>query len=297
MYPAPFSYHRAGSLNEAAAMLRDLGEGAKLLAGGQSLIPLMKLRLARPQHLIDLNFIPDLSYTRRANGGFAVGPLARHGDIAESEAGHAIPIIHDCGAGIADVQVRNWGTLAGSLAEADPTGDWAPVLLALDARVHCAGPGGERVIPVPEFIQDAFVTALAPDEVISQIVIQNPAPGSGGAYIAFKRCAPVYATAAVAVQLTLADGVCSDARIFLGAIGLTAVQAGEAANQLRGARIDDATAARAAEAAMAAADPPGDVRGSAEFKRAMIGSLTKQAILVAARRAGGENVEVSHRYA
>lgn len=277
-------------------MLRELGDGAKLLAGGQSLIPLMKLRLARPQHLIDLNFIPSLGYTRRSNNHFAIGPLARHGDIASSEAAGAIPILHDCAAGIADVQVRNWGTLAGSLAEADPTGDWAPVLLCLDAEVHCIGPGGERVIPVPEFIRDAFVTALAPDEVISQVVIKMPARRSGGAFIAFKRCAPVYATAAVAVQLTLADDVCGDARIFLGAVGLTAVAAEEAARQLRGARIERANVERAAEAAMAAADPQNDVRGSVEFKRALVRSLTKEAIMVAARRAADEQVEVSHRY-
>jgi carbon-monoxide dehydrogenase medium subunit len=278
-------------------MLSELGEDARLLAGGQSLIPLMKLRLARPRHLVDVNFIPSLAYTRQSNGSFEIGALARHAQIAESEAARTIPILHDCAAGIADVQVRNWGTMAGSLAEADPTGDWAPVLLALDAELHCVGTKARRVVPLPGFIKDAFVTDLGPHEVIQQVVIKTPAPGSGGAFVAFKRCAPVYATVAVAVQLTLAEGVCSAARIFLGAVGMTAVNAVDAARQLKGARIAAATVQRSAEAAMAEAQPESDARGAVEFKRAMIGSLVKEAIGVAARRAGGEHVEVSHHYA
>src|SRR5215475_432580 len=158
MYPRAFHYHRAGSLKEAAAMLAQLGDDAKLLAGGQSLIPLMKLRFANPTHLVDLNFIPDTSYIREEKGSLNFGALTRHAEIESSEVGAKIPIIHDCAAGIADVQVRNRGTIGGSLAEADPSGDWATVLLTLDTQVRCQGRKTKRALPLAEFIKDAYTT-------------------------------------------------------------------------------------------------------------------------------------------
>ncbi len=297
MYPRPFSYHRAHSLREAARLLTELGPEAKLLAGGQSLIPLMKLRLANPAALVDLGHIADLNYVNAQNGSVAFGALARHSDIERSEAARRIAIVHDCAAGIADVQVRNWGTLVGSIAEADPTGDWAPVLLTLDAEVLCQGSTGERAVPLRDFIRDAFTTALADGELIREVRVRAPAAHSGGAYIAFKRCAPVYASASAAAQVSLQDGVCREARIFLGAIGLTPVHAADAEAALRGKRIDAKVAAAAGEAAAAAADPQSDQRGSAEYKRQLIRGLVAEAVEAAAKRAAGEPVEVAHHYA
>lgn len=297
MYPRLFSYHRAASLREAAGLLAELGPEARLLAGGQSLIPLMKLRLAAPPSLIDIGHIPAINYVKSSNGSFAFGALARHADIEKSDAAARIPILHDCAAGIADVQVRNWGTLVGSIAEADPTGDWAPVLLALDTQVQCQGTAGERAVPLADFIRDAFTTALQDGEIISEVRVASPRGKSGGAYIAFKRCAPVYASASVAAQVTMEEGVCRDARIYVGAIGLTPVHAANAEQALRGKAIDKKTAAAAGEAAMSDIDPQSDQRGSAEYKRALVRGLTAEAIQVAARRAAGERVEVAHHYA
>ncbi len=297
MYPRNFAYHRATSLPDAVHALQQLGPEAKVLAGGQSLIPLMKLRLANPPALVDLGHIHELNYAKRANGAIAFGPLSRHSEIARSEFARAVPILHDCAAGIADVQVRNWGTLAGSLAEADPTGDWAPVLLALGTTVICLAPEGERTIALDGFIVDAFTNALRPAEIVREVHVTMPAKHSGGAYIAFKRSAPVYASASAAVQLSLADGACSDARIYVGAIGLTPVHAEAAEAALRGKRIDNKLAAAAGEAADAACDPQSDQRGSAEYKRALVRSLVAEAVLAAARRATGETVEVAHHYA
>src|SRR6266704_1766558 len=169
MYPRAFHYHRASSLREATEMLSQLGEEAKLLAGGQSLIPLMKLRFANPAHLVDLNFIQGTSYIKEENGAIHIGPLTRHAEIQDSAAAAKITILHDCAAGIADVQVRNRGTIGGALAEADPSGDWATVLLTQAAEVRCLGPKGERAVPLNQFITDAYTTVLAHDELVSEI--------------------------------------------------------------------------------------------------------------------------------
>src|SRR2546423_5732376 len=205
MYPRPFRYHRAQSLADAASLLTDLGSEAKVLAGGQSLIPLMKLRLSNPAHLIDIGFIPSLSYAQRENGRWRLGAMTRHSQLESSPVAAAIPIMHDCAAGIADVQVRSMGTLGGSLAEADPTGDWAPVMFTLGASVVAVGPGGERTILISDFVRDAFTTSLAPNELLREILVPVPPARSGGAYLAFKRCAPVFASAGVAVQLAMRD--------------------------------------------------------------------------------------------
>src|SRR5207248_7728529 len=201
MYPRTFHYHRASSLKEAAVMLSQLGEDGKLLAGGQSLIPLMKLRFANPKHLVDLNFVSGTSYIKEEKGTLRFGALTRHAEIEYSATVAKVPILHDCASGIADVQVRNRGTIGGSLAEADPSGDWATVLMTLETEVRCLSTKGERIIPLPEFITDAYTTALLPDEVLSEVIIKVPPRASGGAYLAFKRSAPVYPTASAAVRL------------------------------------------------------------------------------------------------
>jgi carbon-monoxide dehydrogenase medium subunit len=297
MYPRAFHYHRASSLKEAASMLAELGDDAKLLAGGQSLIPLMKLRFANPSHLVDLNFIPDTSYVSEEGTSLKFGALTRHAEIENSKIAAKIPIIHDCAAGIADVQVRNRGTIGGSLAEADPSGDWATVLMTLSTEVRCLGGKGERTLPLVDFIQDAYTTALAHDELVSEVTVKLPVKGSGGAYVAFKRSAPVYPTASAGVQLVMEGDTCKDAQIAMGCVGLIAIKAKDAEGELRGQMINAKTITNAVEAARAAADPQSDMRGSAVYKRQLAGALVKRAIEIAVRRARGEQVEVSHLYA
>src|ERR1700690_768858 len=297
MYPRSFQYHRASSLAEAALMLGQLGEGAKLLAGGQSLIPLLKLRFASPEHLVDLNFIPGMSFVKEDAATLRFGPMTRHAEIENSPLAREIPMVHDCAAGIADVQIRNRGTIGGSLAEADPSGDWGNALLTLDTTVHCLGPKGARAIALKDFVKDAYTTALAHDELVSEVEVKVPPKGSGGAYVAFKRSAPVYPSASVAVQLTMAGDVCQEAAIALGCVGLTAIRASEAEAALRGKTLSAKTIATAAEAARAAGDPQPDMRGSAEYKRQLVVALVERAIGIAVRRAHGEQVEGTHLYA
>jgi carbon-monoxide dehydrogenase medium subunit len=297
MYPRAFAYHRAKSYPEAIALLGELGEEARLLAGGQSLIPLMKLRLSAPRHLIDLNFIPQTSYIR-SNGALRFGAMTRHAEIVASAYAGRIPILRDCAAGIADPQVRNMGTIGGSIAEADPTGDWAPVLLATGATVKTLGPSGESRIDIGDFIQDAFTTALQSAEVVTEIEVPLPPAHSGGAYIALKRCAPVYASASVAAQLTMHDAqTCKDARIVLGVLGLTATRVSAAEAALRGQQVTPQSVEQVRQAVMDMAQPQSDMRGSAEYKRQAAGALAKLATEAALRRARGENVEVTHLYA
>jgi len=297
MYPRSFHYHRAKSLKEAISMLGQLGENAKFLAGGQSLIPLLKFRFANPEHLVDLNFIPGASFIKEDSGAIHFGAMTRHAEIEHSALARRIPVLHDCAAGIADVQVRNQGTIGGSLAEADPSGDWANALITLDTTVHCLGANGTRTIPLSDFITDAYTTALSLEELVTEVVVKIPPKGSGGAYLAFKRTDPVYPSASVAVQLNLAGDVCEDVAIALGCVGLTAIRATEAETALRGQMLNEKAVATAAEAARTAADPQSDMRGSAEYKRQLIVALLKRAIQLAARRARGEQVEGAHLYA
>jgi carbon-monoxide dehydrogenase medium subunit len=297
VYAHPFSYHRAQSLGEATKLLHQLGEEARVIAGGQSLIPLMKMRLARPNALIDINFIPGLNEIKNHNGDLRFGALARHADIEASELVVAIPILHDCAAGIADVQVRNQGTIGGSLAEADPSGDWGAALLTLETSVVCAGAEGQKSVKLEEFFKDAYTTVLGREELVREVVVKKPGKNSGGAYVAFKRSASVYATASAAVQLTL-DGQdnCKEARIVLGCVGLTAIRAKQAETELRGKRVDERAIQRVTDAARESAEPQSDMRGSADYKRALVGALVKRAIGIAVRRAGGERVEAGHEY-
>ncbi len=281
-------------------MLGQLGGGAKLLAGGQSLIPLLKLRFANPEHLVDLNFISGTSFIKADGGALRFGAMTRHAEIENSALARTIPVLHDCAAGIADVQVRNRGTIGGSLAEADPSGDWANALITLDTTVHCLGPSGARAIHLKDFIKDAYTNALAHDELVSEVEVKMPPKGSGGAYLAFKRSASVYPSASVAVQLSMAGDVCQEAAIALGCVGLTAIRATDAEAALRGKNLSDNLhdqAIAAAEAARAAADPQDDMRGSAEYKRQLVVALVKRAIAIAVRRARGEQVDGTHLYA
>jgi aerobic carbon-monoxide dehydrogenase medium subunit len=278
-------------------LLQDLGDDARVIAGGQSLIPLMKMRMARPTALIDINFIPGLNEIQNSKGELRFGALARHADIEDSSVASAIPIVHDCAAGIADVQVRNQGTIGGSLAEADPSGDWGTALLALETTVICFGPGGRHTVPLEAFVKDAYTTVLAHDEIVTGVHVKVPPRGSGGAHLAFKRSAPVYPTASASVQLTLEDhNTCKDVHVILGCVGLTAIRAKEAEAAMRGKALSEKNIWAASEAARAAAEPQSDMRGSAEYKRALVATLVKRAIGIAARRARGEHVEAGHEY-
>ena len=297
MYPGAFAYHRAASYSEAISQLSELGDDAKFLAGGQSLIPLMKLRLSTPRHLVDLNFIPETSYIR-SNGALRIGAMTRHSQIAASPEAARIPILRDCAAGIADPQVRHMGTIGGSLAEADPTGDWAPVLLATGATVRTRGARGARSIDIADFILDAYQSALQSAELVTEIEISHPPARSGGAYIALKRCAPVYASASVAVQVALHDDhSCRDARVYLGVLGLTATRVPAAEEALQGQQLNPETLEKVHAAVIDAAQPTSDMRGSADYKRQAAGRLATMAVEAAMKRARGEDVEVTHLYA
>jgi carbon-monoxide dehydrogenase medium subunit len=225
------------------------------------------------------------------------GALTRHAEIEKSGAAARVPILHDCAAGIADTQIRNRGTIGGSLAEADPSGDWAAVLLTQKTEIRCLSPRGERTLPLNGFISDAYTTLLEHDELVIEVIVRSPEKGSGGAYLAFKRSAPVYPTASAAVHLAMEGDICKDAAIVLGCVGLVPVKATAAEGVLRGSKIDDKAVTGAMEAVRAAVDPQPDMRGSAEYKRTLAAALVKRAIEIAVRRARGKQVEVSHIYA
>lgn len=296
MYPAPFGYHRAETVEDAIGLLSDLGEGARALAGGQSLLVLLKIRFDEPTDLVDLGRIPGLDRIE-TNGDVRIGALTTHAAIASSDLARSIPIIADCVNGIADNQVRSRGTIAGNVATGDPSCDWAALLHTLDAQVHCQGPDGQRSVDINDFTEDLYLTVLQPGEIVTGISFEPPAAGSAGAYCAFKRCAPAYPTASAGVQMTLQDrDVVADARVALGSAGLTPIRASAAEGELRGNALTAGVIDKAAEAAVAAADPIEDQRGSPEFKQQVLRTLVKRAIGIAQRRCNGETVENHHEY-
>lgn len=296
MYPAPFHYRRAESVADAIGLLTELGPEARPLAGGQSLLVLMKMRFTEPTALVDLGFIPGLSYIEHDDETVRIGALATHGDIAASPVAQLVPIVGDCALGIADTQVRSRGTIGGSLGSGDPSCDWPPLLQTLDAEIICSGPDGERRLPIEGFVEDLYQTVLGPSDIVTGVEFALPPANSGGCYTAFKRCAPAFPTATVGVQMTLDGDACQDARVALGSAGLTPIHATAAEAELRGKALTEATIGKAAEAAIAASDPIEDQRGTAEFKKAILNTLVKRAIDIAARRCRGETVEASHEY-
>ena len=289
MIPPPFEYHAPTSLGEATALLDRLGDDAKILSGGQSLIPLMKLRLASPGHLVDINGIAGLAYVREADGALHIGALARESDLEESELVRGrYPLLHDTSRVVADPLVRNLATLGGNLAHGDPANDHPATMLAYGAEVVAVGSRGERRIPIASFFTGFFATALRPGEVLTEIRIPTPPARSGGAYVKLERKVGDFATAAVAVQLTLgADGACQRVGIGLTNVGPMPIQATAAEAALRGHRPDAAAIAAAAQAAAAASDPSADLRGSVEYKRDLVRVLTARALRKALERAGG----------
>ncbi len=287
MYPQSFEYFRPETLKDAIELLSRYGTEARVLAGGQSLIPLMKLRLASPKYLIHLGGIQGLSTIEEQNGMICLGALTLYAEIEESSLVKTkLPILHDAVSMIGDVQIRNLGTLGGNLAHADPAGDLAPVLLALDAQVNTVGASEKRTLKIQELIVDAYSTDLESDEVVTQVLVPIPQKGSGGAYLKFERRAGDFAVASVGVQVSLKkDGTCRDIAVGLGAVGLTAIRARQAEALLRGKQIDDALAKSAAAEASAEADPFSDIRGSAEYKRHLVGVLFQRALTIALKRA------------
>jgi carbon-monoxide dehydrogenase medium subunit len=296
MYPATFQYHRAKSVDEAIDMLSALGEGARVLAGGQSLLAMLKLRFDEPTDLVDIGRIPNLSEIDDAGSAVTIGALTTHNRIASSELARAVPIISDCANGIADNQVRNCGTIGGSVASGDPACDWPALLHTLDAEIQCQGPNGTRMLDINGFVEDLYQTTLFAGEIVTAVRFNKPGAGSGGAYCAFKRSAPAYPTATVGVQLTIRDGQVESSRIAMGSSGLTPIRAQQAEAELTGGSLAPERISRAAEAAAAAAEPFDDRRGSSEFKLQLIATLCKRAIAIAARRASGETVKNSHEY-
>jgi len=297
MYPAPFRYHRPPTLSSAIALLAELGEGARPLAGGQSLIPILKMRMDEPSDLVDINRLPELLHIDNHVDEVVIGALATHARIAGSAVTARIPIIGDCASGIADPQVRTLGTIGGSLSVADPSSDWPALLQVLKTKVVCQGPAGTRNIAIGDFITDSYTTALADGELVTEVRIEVPPPNSGGAYIGFKKAAPSYPAAAAGVQLTLADGdVCQNIRVVLGAAGPVPVISAEVERQLEGQSLSDDKLAQAADVLVELSDPPADARGSANFKRAILRSLFVKAAKTAIQRAGGENIIGSHDY-
>ena len=289
MIPGSFEYFSPQTLPEAVTLLQRYGEDAKVLAGGHSLIPLMKLRLAAPRYVVDLSRIDGLTYIRESEGFLRVGALTRHGDIETSDVIRSrYPLLADAARVIADPLVRNMGTVGGSLAHADPAGDWGAALLAAGAHVVATGPRGGRTIPLDEFFVGTFTTALQPDEILTEIGIPQSQKNSGGAYLKLERKVGDFAIAAVGVGLLLSStGACEQVGIGLCNVGPTSLRAGQAEQVLRGKKPDDATIARAAETAATESDPADDLRGPADYKRDMVRVLTARALRLAVGRAKG----------
>jgi aerobic carbon-monoxide dehydrogenase medium subunit len=288
MIPAAFEYHAPTSLGDATALLARLGEDAKVLSGGQSLIPMMKLRLAGPAHVVDINGIPGLAGVREHDGVLSIGALTREADLEESDVVRArYPLLHDTAKVIADPLVRNLATVGGNLAHGDPANDHPATMLALGAEVVAQGPRGQRRIPIGSFFTGPFATALEPGEILMEIRIPAPPARSGGAYVKLERKVGDFATVAVAAQVALsAAGACEQVGIGLTNVGLTPIKATAAEAALRGKRPDDAAIAEAARLAAGAAEPIEDLRGSVEYKRDLVRVLTGRALRRAVQRAG-----------
>ena len=290
MIPSAFDYHAPGTIEEAVALLERHGDEAKVLSGGQSLLPLLKLRLGDAGHLVDIGRIPGLAGITEADGYLRIGGTAREADLERSDlVREKYPILLDTAAVIADPLVRNRATVGGNLAHGDPANDHPATMLALEAEVVARGPDGERTIPITRFFTGLFATALAPTEILTEIRIPIPPPRSGGAYVKLERKVGDFATAAAAVQVTLGgQGEITRIGIGLTNAGPTPIKATAAEAYLLGRRPDAEVVAEAARLAAGAASPSADRRGSTEYKRDMARVLTGRAINRAVQRAGGQ---------
>ena len=286
MIPASFDYSSPKTLSEALSLLKEHGADAKILAGGQSLIPLMKLRLAAPKHLIDINGISDLSYIRESNGHLAIGAMTRESELDSSDLIRTkYPIIADTASVIGDPLVRNRATVGGNLAHADPANDHPATMMALGTEVVASGPKGTRTIPISGFFTGLFTTALAADEILTEIRVPIPPAHSGGAYLKVERKVGDFAAAAVAAQVTLDGNTVQRVGIGLTNVGSMPIRASRAEKALQGKPADEKNIQEAARLAAEEAEPTEDLRGSVDYKRSLIRVLTARALRQAVARA------------
>jgi aerobic carbon-monoxide dehydrogenase medium subunit len=282
MLPARFDYHRAESIEEALSLLDQYGDDAKVLAGGMSLIPLMKLRFASPGHLVDVNPVAELAGIDEADGWLRIGAMTRHRDIVDSDlikAGY--PALATAAPLVADPIVRNRGTIGGSLCHADPAGDFGSVLLALGAQMVVRSSSGERTVAIDDFPVDTFTTALEPNELLTGIRVPRAGPRSSGTYLKLERKVGDFATVGVAVQLQMDDGHVGRAGIGLTAVGSKNLRAAEAESALAGAEPTDEAFSEAGRLAAQTAQPSDDVRGSARYKRHVVEVFVRRGLQAA----------------
>jgi carbon-monoxide dehydrogenase medium subunit len=287
MKPAPFRYYAPRSVDEAVMLLGEHAGDGRILAGGQSLVPLMNMRLATPTALIDINRIADLAYVRANGDGLHIGALTRDAQLNASAAAHSLSMLTEAAACVGHPAIRNRSTVGGSIAHADPAAELPAVMLALDAQFTARGPNGTRTIAAADFFQGYLQTALEPNELLVELHVPALPAGAGSAFLEFARREGDYAIAGVAAAISLAaDGTIGDVRLALCAVGPTALRATAAEAALRGQRPGpEAWAAAAAQVQAAITDAPSDIHGSADYRRHLAGVLTRRALKLAAERA------------
>jgi aerobic carbon-monoxide dehydrogenase medium subunit len=286
MIPGSFSYHRPVTVADAVKLLADLGDEARALAGGHSLVPMMKLRLATPGHLVDLHAVAGLKGISRDGNNIVIGAMTtQHELLASDEIGKSLPILHEAALLIADPQVRYRGTIGGNVANGDPGNDMPALMITLGASYRLEGPTGGRDVSAAEFYQGAYFTALEPSEILTAISIPVPAAGHGYAYEKLKRKVGDYATAAAAVVLTMAGGKVATCAIGLTNLHETPLLATDAAKAVIGTSLDPASLKKAAAAAAAIMSPAADARGPIEYRKHVGGIMVTRALQRAAARA------------
>jgi carbon-monoxide dehydrogenase medium subunit len=286
MFPAAFDYRSPATLEEALGLLAERGDDAKVMAGGQSLIPLLKLRFSQPALVVDIGRLPAMAEIKRDDGHVRIGALVRHVDVERSqELAKLVPLMVEAVHWIADPLVRNRGTVVGSVCHADPSGDWGSIMLALNAELVAQSTKGERVIPVDGFFQGPFTTTLRPDEVVTAIRIPLSAGHAGGSYHKLERKVGDFATVAVSVQVELDGRKVKRAGIGLTSVGATNLKAKKAEQALVGHELKDDVIAEAARLAAEAAEPKDDIRGSAAYKKDVIRVFVQRGLKAALARA------------
>ena len=285
MIPGSFQYHRPGTVDEAVSILAEHGDEGRPLAGGQSLIAMMKLRLAAPSHLVDLQDIADLSGIDDNGDHLSIGPMTTQAEILDSDTvKDRCPLIQEAARQIADPQVRYVGTIGGNVANGDPGNDMPAIMMCLGADYVLKGANGERTVGARDFYQGSFVTAIEDGELMTAIRVPVPPAGHGFAYEKLKRKVGDFATAATAVILVMDGGKCASASVALTNLGETAIYAEEASASLVGSAIDDAAIEKAAEIVKGTIEPFSDLKGTVEYRTAMAGVMTSRAIRLAAER-------------
>jgi CO/xanthine dehydrogenase FAD-binding subunit len=289
MKPPPFEYAAPRKTDEALALLAQHGDRAKVLAGGQSLLPLLNFRLAQPEMLVDVNRVAELAYVRPANGGLAIGALTRQHALERSDVVRArLPIVAEACRLIGHLPIRHRGTLGGSLAHADPASELPAVMVALEAELTASRVGGRRTLAADQFFTGIFSTALEPDELLTEVRVPGLPPRTGSAFVEIARRAGDFALVGVAALVTLDDGGrVTRARLALCGAGPAPVRAREAERVITGERPEGRTLDDAVERMVAAADPPGDIHASAAFRKKLVRHVGRQTIELATRRAGG----------